>query len=89
MVAPVGKGSLSGLQTLVALAIGTRQMAAARAMPNLVEAFNQAIDAAERAPSLEPGEMDRKYAFTRLANLQRVAMQCFTSGEDIKPKVDE
>lgn len=80
-----GAGSLSGLQTLVELAKATRDMAAARGFVNLVERFHVAIDNAERAPSLDPGDPNRTQAFTRLASLQRDASRAFARNRDTEP----
>jgi hypothetical protein len=77
------KSSLSGLQTLVELAKATRDMAAARGFVNLVARFNGAIDDAERAPALPPADPVRVHVFSRLSDLQRLAMGAFRDDCDV------
>jgi len=75
--------SLTGLQTLLLLCRGTRELAAERGFTNLVAQFDLAIRDAEEAPQLQAGELDRKYVFSRLSALQRDALICFRDDRDL------
>ena len=77
--------SLSGIALLIEYARATRDMAEARGFVNLAAKLSAAIQDAEGATSLAPGDRVRVQAFSRLKALQRDAMRAFARDRDTEP----